>query len=261
MSHCFRYVRRSLFLYWLFMGVLSASGADFLKIDGMGFAYRVPPEYREDSQIMVLFGGRNWDGEKTLKAYGFDKLADKHRLFLLSPSFVNREYWEPGKWSGATLKKAMAKLEQRYKLKPQKCYFYGYSAGGQCAALFYGWMPERVAAWGVHACGVYPEQVKSASAPALISCGTEDAERFQISRQFAYRYREAGGALLWKIYAGGHELNPEALELARVWFDAIISGETAKEYGEDDTGQIKRGIDDEFRNPLYNEKIRELWLK
>ena len=235
--------------------------AQILKIDGIEFALRKPAAYSTKSEIMVLFGGRNWPGEKTLKTYGFDKLADKHRLFLLSPSFVNRDYWVPGKWSGPVLKKAIAEVEKRYKLNSVRLYFYGYSAGGQCASLFYEWMPERVQAWGVHGCGVYPEKIRYASAPALITCGLNDEDRFRISRQFAYRYREAGGELVWKVYPGGHELNREALEFARCWFDAILSGETAMEYGEDDTGKIgsKNRIDSEFRNPLYNAKIRELW--
>lgn len=235
--------------------------AEGIAIDGVSFAYRVPTRPNENSRIMVLFGGRNWEGEKTLKTYRFNELADKHNLFLLSPSFRDREYWEPEKWSGQCLRRAIAELEKQYHLKPQKLYFYGYSAGGQCTALFYDWMPERVAAWGVHACGVYPETIKNTSAPALITCGREDVERFQISRHFIYLYRENGGLLLWKPFPGSHELNSEALALARAWFDAILSGDKITEYGEDDTKQIKSNIDVEYRNPLYNDKIRELWLK
>ena len=74
-------------------------------------------------------------------------------------------------------------------------------------------------------------------------------------------HREADGELLWKPFPGGHELNPEALELARAWFDALLSGATALEYGEDDTMQIIPDIDIEFRNPLYTPQIRKLWLK
>lgn len=67
--------------------------------------------------------------------------------------------------------------------------------------------------------------------------------------------------MLWKPYAGGHELNKDALELARAWFDALLSGENVKAYGEDDTRQIKESIDLEFRNPLHNAIIRGLWLQ
>ena len=57
------------------------------------FAVRLPERITPQSRIMVLFGGRNWTGEKTLNTYHFDELADKHSLFLLSPSFRDRSYW------------------------------------------------------------------------------------------------------------------------------------------------------------------------
>lgn len=103
---------------------------------------------------------------------------------------------------------------------------------------------------------------QNSKAPFLITCGTEDKERFQISRNFIYRYREHGGLLLWKYLPNsGHELSKNALELAKVWFDDLLSGKKVIAYGEDDTRQIKQRIDTEFRNPLYSEKMRELWQK
>jgi predicted esterase len=165
-------------------------------------------------------------------------------------------------WSGKLLKKAIQQLEKCYNLQPQKVYFYGYSAGGQCSALFYQWMPDKVAGCGIHASGVYPEKIKVSQVPFLITCGTEDKERFQISRHFIYHYREHGGLLLWKYFPNlGHELSKEALELAKVWFDDLLSSKEVIAYGEDDTKQIKQQIDTEFRNPLYSEKMRELWQK
>lgn len=252
-------MRTLLCFLFLFPLLLSAK---ILRIDGVDFHYRVPKDYNANSGVLILFGGRNWTGDKTLNTYGFNDIADKHRLFLLSPSFKDRNYWDPEKWSGKLLKKAIVRLEKIFDLKPHKFYLYGYSAGGQCSALFYDWMPERVAAWGLHACGVYPEQVRHCRAPALITCGINDKERFRISRNFIYRYREAGGLLLWKPFPRtGHELNKEALEMAKAWFDALLSGEKNPTFGEDETGQIGGDIDVEFRNPLYNKKIMELWKR
>ena len=241
-----------------------AGGGEVLRVGETEFSYRVPQSYGTNAQIMVLFGGRNWPSDKTLKTFHFDELADRHGLFLLSPSVHDRNYWEPEAWSGETVKDAVREIETKYGLSPSKLLLYGYSAGGQCASLFQAYMPERVGAWGAHACGVYPVTVTNASASALITCGLNDAERLIISRQFIYRYREAGGMLLWKTYPKGHELNAEVLVLARAWFDALLSGSDTKIIGEDDTQRIVPAsevemIDIEFRNPLFNTAIEEQW--
>ena len=251
---------KTLLYYLLFLPFML--GAEVIRVDGVNFHYRIPKHYDNHARIMVLFGGRNRRGDKTLKIYNFNDLADKHGIFLLSPSFTDRDYWEPEKWSGKLLQKAIRRLEKLYNLQSQKVYYYGYSAGGQCVALFYQWMPEKVAACGIHACGVYPEKIKISKAPFLITCGMADKERFQNSRHFVYRFREHGGLLLWKYFPqSGHELSKKALDLAKIWFEDHLSGKKIIAYGEDDTRQIKPQIDAEFRNPLYSEKMQELWQK
>ena len=262
--------------------------AETFRVDDVTFAYRLPqqnpPSIPNSSfliplpsspRVMVLFGGRDWLGERTLEAYAFERLADRHGLILLAPSFCEGDYWEPEGGSGDTLRKAVAQVCALAGLPvgdtPAELYLYGYSAGGQCAGLFYAWMPDEVAAWGAHACGVFgkPSKMKQKAgkrlAPALVSCGTGDAERHAISRQFAYTYREAGGDLLWKPFAGqDHALTRDALALAEAWFDAILSGEDIRFIGEDDTRRVlpaseAERIDIEFRNPLANEAVRDLW--
>lgn len=252
-------------LFYIFILLLSLSlNAQSFKIDGIEFFYKEPTVYNENSQIMVLFGGRNWQGDKTLKTYNFYNFANKHKLFLISPSFKDKDYWQPKAWSGKCLKKAIVKLEEKFKLKSQKLFFYGYSAGGQCSNLFYEYMPNTVEAFALHACGVYPEKVKYSKAPALITCGINDSDRFRISKTFIYKYRENGGSLIFKHYNSAHELNREALDITKEFFDAIIKKKSPKYIGEDDTMQVLpiskiKEIDTEFRNPLYSEKLKELW--
>ncbi len=233
---------------------------------GVEFACRAPARLKENSGIMVLFGGRNWDAEKTIKTFNFDALADKHCLVLLSPSFKDKEYWQPEKWSGEVLKLALGFVEKKYALKIKKILIYGYSAGVQCSNLFYNYMPEHVAAWGLHACGVYPENPLKNAAPAFVTCGVNDADRVRISKNFIYKYREGGGRLVLKLYAGGHELNQEALNFARQFFCDIIEKKDAKYVGEDDTARIvdidKAGeIDREFRNYLTSDAMKKLWAE
>jgi len=235
-----------------------------IQIGGIEFAYRAPSKINANSRIMVLFGGRNWDGEKTLKTFNFEDFADKYNLVLVSPSFKNNEYWQPEKWSGIVLKEAIAKLESMFNLKRRKLFFYGYSAGGQCVNLFYNYMPESVEAWALHACGVYPPIAVENGVPALITCGLNDSERIRISRAFIYKYRERGGQVIWKQYKGGHELNKEALEIAKAFFKSCIENKRANFVGEDDSMRIVPissvdDIDTEFRNYLYSEEIKKLW--
>lgn len=230
------------------------------------FLYRLPSGLNVDSRIMVLFGGRNWRAAGTLKRYGFDGLADKHNLILLSPTFRDDDYWEPEKWSGRALFEAVSILEMRYKLKSRKLFYYGYSAGGQCTMLFYAYAPERVEALALHACGVYFEarNWKKPLVPMLISCGTEDEERYVISRNFIFNYREAGGSVIWKPYSDrDHALTPEALALARQFFEDYLTGRPVEFIGEDDTGLVvppekMEKIMPEYRNPLTS-ALRTLW--
>ena len=51
---------------------------------------------------------------------------------------------------------ALDSVRRRFRLGNLPVLMYGYSAGGQCAALFSAFMKGEVAAWGAHGCGVYP---------------------------------------------------------------------------------------------------------
>ena len=226
------------------------------------FVCRAPAAYTPESRIAVLFGGRGWPAEKTLRAFGFDGVAETNRLFLLSPSFSVGDYWRPETGTGRTLRNALDVVRRKYSLKSLPCLLYGYSAGGQCAALFADYLKGEVAAWGAHGCGVYPDGDMPPFAPALVTCGEEDADRLRISRQFAYRRREAGGMVLWRPYPGGHDLDPATLALARAWLAAFAGGTPpVRAWGEDDTWRILPAarIDPEFRNPLYSAELMRLW--
>lgn len=233
-------------------------------LDGVKFAYRVPVHSDTTARILVCFGGRNWEGDKTLRAFGFDAVADRHNLYLISPSFQEREYWEPQSWSGNLLLRAIDELRRRCSIPEGKLYLYGYSAGGQCAAHFAVWLGDgRVAAWGAHACGYYPEgKVKC---PALVTCGLDDFERMMISRSYVCSHRENGGEALLKFLSGGHELQPHALELARAWLEALLGGQaTPVAYGEDDTNIVVStadALDPAYRNPLYSQEVLKIWKR
>ena len=247
-----------------FAPILAFAQIKKVHIDGIEFAYRLPQMQTPNTRIMVLFGGRNWQGEKTIKTFNFNELADKYSLILLSPSFKDNDYWQPEKWSGKTLKSVIKALEKKYKLYPQKLLFYGYSAGGQCANLFYNYMPESVDAWGLHACGVYPNFPIKDGVFAFITCGLQDFDRVRISKTFIYKYRENGGKVIWKEYSGGHELNKEALDFARQFFADILEKRKPIFVGEDETMRVLpiakvSEIDEEFRNYITSDGLKKLW--
>ena len=234
-----------------------------IAVPSVEFVCRVPRQYDASSRVIILFGGRGWQGAKTLKEFAFGPLADRERAFLLSPSFFKGEYWNPETGTAKQLAAAVAKLRKRYGLKASPLVLYGYSAGGQCAALFAQSKELSVAAWGAHGCGVYPEGVLAAKVPALVTCGLGDEDRLRISRSFSMCYREAGGTLLFKSLPGGHELGDDAKTIAREWLMAVLAGGDSWIWGEDDTLLVKEmdEIEIEVRNPLYTRRLAELWQR
>ncbi|MBN2641491.1 MAG: hypothetical protein JXR78_07555 [Victivallales bacterium] len=228
-----------------------------------------PPINKAPRHIMVLFGGRNWNGDKTIKTYGFNALADKNGIILISPWFKNDNYWEPEKWSGKALLEAVDTLRRRYKISDQaQLFYYGYSAGGQCAALFYTWRPELVAAWGAHACGVWFDPDKTAcTAPAVITCGRRDTGRCELSFNTVQRWRDRGAETVWRAYNSGHELNKEALKLAHAFFESQLNGDRSIKYiGDDQTGKFypasrenQRKIPEDLRSAFRSLDTAQLW--
>lgn len=251
------------------------------------FWLRIPQNYKKidakQCRIMVLFGGRNWTGNKTIKCYKFDSLADKYKLFLLSPSFKDDEYWYPEKWSGKALLEAIAKVRLKYGLSVKKrLLYYGYSAGGQCVNLFLCWKPEIVKAWGVHACGVWSDmrsvnrtekmsfiRLLTGKISGLVTCGEADEPRMLLSRNFIYGARENGMKIIWRSYRGGHELQSEVLQLGRSFFIGILNNDSKIKYVGDDqameffSADSNRGknIEIEYRNEFLDLGTAELWRK
>jgi hypothetical protein len=181
---------------------------------------------------------------------------------LLSPSFSQGKYWETKSGSVDVLISAVESLRRRYALRPLPIFLFGYSAGAQLVVAMQDAKSMPIAAWGVHGCGVFPDR-PIVTSPGVVVCGVDDSERFKISREFVYRYRESGGLLLWKPISSGHEIKKIVTELASGFFEAIALGEKCMLWGEDDTMQIrpKDEIDIEFLNPLYQSRLARIWLK
>jgi len=231
------------------------------------FVYRLPSAIPPEriTAIMVVFGGRNWDGAAALKRLDFTALADRFGLALLAPGFKDDDYWEPQKWSGHALDAALRELTRRCHIKDYKLLYYGYSAGGQCANLFYAWQPERVIAWGAHGCGVWCDPAKITNpCPALITCGIQDQDRWEISRNFVQRAGELGWRRTWCDLPGDHDFPPVALQLAEAFFTAVLNNDKPIYWGDDQTGKVTaevRRIEPELRSWLPGTALKNQWLK
>ena len=188
----------------------------------MEVVFATPRRVRADARILVLVGGRGWTGERAIRGLGFAPWAEERNWCIVAPSFSRGEYWVPSNGAADVLRRAVDALRRRHGVRPLPVFLFGYSAGGQLVALLQDDPPFPVAAWGVCGCGVFPD-VPRAGAPALVACGVDDAGRLEIGRNFAYRYREVGGSLLWYPAKGGHELNERALRLARAFLAAAAS--------------------------------------
>lgn len=231
-------------------------------IDGVQVVLAIPVGLRSDSRILILLGGRNWSGERTIRELGFYDWATERNWCVIAPSFSHDEYWNPDSGSGKILQSAIDILCRKYAVRQLPVFVFGYSAGGQLASLLLNTDYIDIGAWSIFACGVYPRETRI-HVPGIISCGIEDEDRFRISRDFVYRYRENGGLLVWKPLAAGHGLSAVPLELSRLFFDAVAENRPCALWGEDDVMQLlpKDRIDVEFRNPLYNRVIAERWKK
>ena len=229
---------------------------------GVEAVFAVPEGVRADSRILVLLGGRGWDGRRSLRELGFAEWAAGRGWCVVAPSFPAEACREPVAGAARALRRMVGTLRERHSLRPLPAFVFGYSAGGQLAALIQASPPFPVAAWGALGCGVFPEPPRGGP-PALVACGVGDTARFGIGRTFACRYREAGGMLLWRPHAGGHAPDAASLALAREFFAAVADGARCAAWGEDDTRRVmpREAIDPEFLNPLFNARVAELWRR
>lgn len=188
----------------------------------VSFHYRVPRTYKSSDKleyrILVYFGGRNTSGINEVKGgAGWAEWADKNKIFIVAPGFKDDNYWEPEKWSGMALVKALAILKTKYRVCTSKLLFYGYSGGSQCSNLFPAWRPGMTRAWVSHAGGVFHNpSTKMRGIPGLVTCGDADIQRYIISRRFVKNARIKGENIIWRSYPNlSHSVPMESYVLAR----------------------------------------------
>ena len=187
--------------------------------------YRVPegfdPVQRDRLwRVLVVFGGKNVSGKREVDGGAgleWGKWADEQGVFLVSPGFVDDNYWNPQPWSGRALFDALALIKKQYPVCDTKLLYYGHSAGSQCANLFAAWRPDAVRAWVSHGCGIfYKPSVAMKGVPGLVTCGEADTARCITSRRFVQQCLRQGQDIIWRSYPNSpHNVPKESLKLAR----------------------------------------------
>ena len=220
-----------LILFTSFVSLFAEGQIGYVEVQGKGkenrtckIWYRVPSSYKENSKskfrVLVFFGGRNFSGDKQLNKPSWNNFADELGIFIVSPSFVNEDYWQGKGWSGRALIEGLQKIKKLYNISDENLFFYGYSAGGQCSNLFPAAMPERTRAYVSHASGVFHKpNPKMRGIPALLTCGDADHARYVINKNFIEEYRKLGVNVLWKsFYNHTHDIPSASQKLAQEFF-------------------------------------------
>ena len=176
--------------------------------------------------VLVYFGGRNNKGkELALGKHGWTKWADREGAFLICPGYQDNDYWNPKRWSGEVLLRALAELKVRYpNADVEKVGYYGYSAGARAANLFAAWKPGMCRAWAGYACSEFHEPTDAMRGiPALLMCGDADQGHAILSRKFIDKARAKGIHVMWKSYPNDtHAVSKESLRLAYEFMSAHL---------------------------------------
>lgn len=282
-------------LFNLFIYNLSAQEISFVTVKttatenkNLKVFYRVPKNFSKDGEklyrVMVLFGGRNCNGENLVKSNMVD-FADANDVFTVAPSFKNDEYWQPEKWSGRAILSALAEIEKSYPIRTDRIIYCGYSAGSQAANLFAAWRPDICIAWVSHGCGVWHKPSrKMQNVPGLATCGEADVGRYELTKKFAIDSRRKGISVIWKSYPNTpHEVHPDAMKMTKIFLeyhhitniadllpekkkDVVKFKPVAKYIGDDQEGRYWevgsrsiKNIEVEDRVEFYSKDLAEAW--
>ncbi len=226
--------------------------------------YRIPKNYdpKKDTnyRVLILFGGRNNSGKDELKKLGWAQWADQNDIFLVSPTFIDDEYWDPKPWSGNALYKGLSKIKQSYNICTTKLLYYGYSAGSQASNLFPAWKPGTCRAWVSHACGIFhtPNR-RMHNVPGLVTCGDADKARYIISRNFVEECRKIGVNIIWKSFPNHpHDVPADSIKLAKaflLYYHELHRSDLTGTYGNNNVKEEKVVfIGDDQEHKFYPDK-------
>ncbi len=124
-----------------------------------------------------------------------------------------RSFQYPEAWSGQALLDMVAAVGQVVRLRTDRLFLFGFSAGAQTAHRFALWKPEICRAVAFFAPGRIDLPEARIPVRFLAGCGELDDQRLEAIRSFVRRAEELGIDITLKTYPDmGHALVPEMEE-------------------------------------------------
>ena len=195
------------------------------------------PAYKDSVRgVIVLVPGLDGDGRGMLQAAGWQNLARKYRLALVSCYMMGGNYYNAPRGTGDALLEAIKNFAGKSghaDVATAPLLLYGESAGGQFNYDFTLWKPERVMAFVVNKGGYYNQDEhgsRMCATPGLFFLGTTDSElRINAITAIWTAGRHLGA--LWALAPqpnSGHDFS-RTPPMAQAFFDAVLKARLGDE--------------------------------
>ncbi len=208
--------------------VFAIEGEDFISTSNyanksLKYYYYIPPKVIDNKNrihpILAMIPGLSADG-RSFVGPGIRRFAEKEGFIIIAPTFIFDEknwqsktsYQYPHVWSGEAFLRMVRKIEGNHKLRINKIYLFGHSAGAQFALRFALWRPSRCAACAAHASGGRITPERYIGVRFFVTVGTQDTTRIENAKEFhnsAKRYRIDA---TYREYNTGHGMTHKQFE-------------------------------------------------
>jgi predicted esterase len=200
------------------------TGLQRFKENGLRGLFYVPRSYNPNEPLPLLIllhgGGRNasdWFGS-------YSRRAERGRLIVVAPDSFGRTWGSNGDYGPdvSRINAALAVVFSRYAIDPGRIIVGGLSDGASYAlslGLFNGDRIRGVIAFSPG----YIGRQRRGHPSFFISHGLQDTMLpIERTRSFVALLRNAGYAVVYREFNGGHEVPPSVSDAAMTWVDAIF---------------------------------------
>jgi phospholipase/carboxylesterase len=203
----------------------SATGLQHFEQKGLRGLFYVPHSYRPDEPLpllILLHGGghhaSDWFGS-------YSQRAERGRFIVVAPDSFGRTWGSTGDYGPdvSRISSALAVVFSRYAIDPGRIIVGGFSDGASYAlslGLFNG---DRIRGVIAFSPGYINGRQGRGHPSFFISHGLQDTMLpIDGSRSYVALFRNAGYAIVYREFNGGHEVPPSLSDVAMTWVDAIF---------------------------------------